>query len=729
MNGHHQRTRVSRSKFNFCGPESLKMKRPWPQKLNFERLTRAAVPASELSAAKTGLPRRRRAGACKTGGLVTTMKQHGQSSAKRGAAMIAVIVGLWPLVAPAQHAARAPSWLRTASNQNQALPEPAKGKDHILQTLDLKETKVVDAVRLIAELSGLNVVATPEAGQTVATVYLQRVRAIDAIETVAMVSGLWYREDAQTGTIRIMTTEQYQNDLVVRRDDITKVFTLLHPNASSVASAIGDLYGERVILSMETINDDDLLTGGAGGGGAFGGGFGAVVQPGFGSPFGAQTSQFGQAGGLYGGSRFARPVMGGQQYGMGAGRYDRPPPREEDVVPREKLSPQLISQLEKRAEATDPDDPTAVTLDALRGLTQREPPIYVTINRQHNLVIVRTSDAEAMKAIERLVLEIDRPTPEVLLEMKILEVTLDDQFHSIFDLQLTNGPLEGVPTDVQSARNPFLLDPSTAAQKVLGLGNEPLIGGTLLYQFLNDKVRAQIQFFQQCNRLHTIATPLLLASNNRPAKIFVGEERVMTTGVSTDVVTPATGATTTAIEPVTEIRDIGVTLFILPKINADRTVTLVINPESSTLNPNSASIPVASDNGTVQSFPIDTVQTANMQGTVVAKDGLTVAVGGLIREHRAMLIKKVPVLGDIPLLRVLFTSEIQETVKKELVLLITPHVISTATEGELTTQMRIQELSDHPYRYRIGAGASTSTIAPTQPAPPELIDASARQGK
>jgi general secretion pathway protein D len=654
--------------------------------------------------------------------------QHSPSSAKGGAAMIAVIVGLWPLIAPAQHAARVPSWLRNASYQNQALPEPAKGKDHILQTLDLKETKVVDAVRLIAELSGLNVVATPEAGQKVATVYLQHVRAIDAIETVAMVSGLWYREDAQTGTIRIMTTEQYQNDLVVRRDDITKVFTLLHPNASSVASAIEDLYGERVILSMETINDDDLLTGGVGGG-AFGGGFGAVVQPGFGSPFGAQATPFGQPSGYYGGSRFARPVTGSQFFGTGMGRYDRPPPREEDVVPREKLSPELISQLEKRAEATDPDDPTAVTLDALRGLTQREPPIYVTINRQHNLVIVRTSDAEAMKAIERLVLEIDRPTPEVLLEMKILEVTLDDQFHSIFDLQLTNGPLEGVPEALQSARNPFLLDPNTAAQKVLGIGNEPLIGGTLLYQFLNDKVRAQIQFFQQCNRLQTIATPLLLASNNRPAKIFVGEERVMTTGVSTDVVTPATGATTTAIEPVTEIRDIGVTLFILPKINADRTVTLVINQESSTLNPNSASIPVASDNGTVQSFPIDTVQTANMQGTVVAKDGLTVAVGGLIREHQAVLVKKVPVLGDLPLLRVLFTNEIQESVKKELVLLITPHVISTATEGELTTQMRIQELSDHPYRYRIGAGESAGTFASPQPAPPELIDASARRAK
>jgi len=47
-------------------------------------------------------------------------------------------------------------------------------------------------------------------------------------------------------------------------------------------------------------------------------------------------------------------------------------------------------------------------------------------------------------------------------------------------------------------------------------GNEALIGGTRLDQFLNDTVRAQVQFFREHNRLQTIATPLLLASNNRP---------------------------------------------------------------------------------------------------------------------------------------------------------------------------------------------------------------------
>lgn len=72
--------------------------------------------------------------------------------------------------------------------------------------------------------------------------------SIEAIETLAKVAGLWYREDEETGVIRIMTTEEYQKDLVVFREDIIKVFTLLHPNATSVATAIQDLFGTRVII-------------------------------------------------------------------------------------------------------------------------------------------------------------------------------------------------------------------------------------------------------------------------------------------------------------------------------------------------------------------------------------------------------------------------------------------------------------------------------------------------
>lgn len=599
-----------------------------------------------------------------------------------------------------------------------------QGREHVIRRLELKDSSIVDAARLIAELSGLNLAVTEAANEKTVTLYLQNVRAIEAIETMAKVSGLWYREDEDTGVIRIMTTDEYQKDLVVFREDIIKVFTLLHPNATSVATGIQDLFGSRVRLSLRTISDDDLIFrtrgrfgGGLGGGfggrgvGGFGGGFGGVGGglAGVGTGFGGVGAGGGFGGFGAGGSAFSRPGvvggfgrfggLGGRGFGglggFGAGARGFGLDLREQILPEEPLTPEQISQLEARLRALEGDG--RVPEEAVREVTQREPLIYVTLNRQHNLVIVRTSDADAMRAIERLIWEIDRPTPQVLLEMKILEITLDDNFRSIFDIQFNGGPL-GPSADQQRQRNPFLADPVAQAARIAGsVGDFPLEGGTFLFQFLNDNIRARIEMLEEERRLNTIATPMLLASNNRQARIFIGEERVLTRSVSTNVVTGGLGATTTAVTPVTEIRDIGTTLFLIPKINADRTVTLLIVQDNSDVNPDSATIPVAGADGEIEPFEVDTVNTANISGTVVAKDGLTVAIGGLIRERVERRQTKVPVLGDIPFIGRAFRREFDQDMKTELVLLITPHVITTPVEGEVKSRWRMQELSDHPY--------------------------------
>jgi type II secretory pathway component GspD/PulD (secretin) len=589
-------------------------------------------------------------------------------------------------------------------------------KNHIIKKLELRDTSVVDAIRLVSEISGLNVVATTEASKENVTLFVQGVTAIEAVETIAKNAGLWFREDEENGIIRIMTTEEYQRDIVVFRQDITKVFTLLHPNGSSIATAIEDLYGERVILNLRFIDDDQFLgqgtTGGGGfggggfGGGGFGGGFG-------GGGFGGNNSGLSGGGGLgnsgsfAGGGRFSRSVGGGGGFGVGGigGGFGRNSSRlgsgqlresilNEFVDDSEGFTPGQLQRLERLASqaAVGPDGqplpPGSVSTAQLSSVTAQEPPIYVTMNQQHNLVIVRTSDQEAIKSIEKLVMQIDRPTPQVLLEMKILDVQLDDNFRSIFDLQFVDGGVG--PTGVTAG--PFLTDTAaTAAQNVLGAGNFALEGGTFVYQFLNDKIRARIEMFEEENRIHTVASPLLLASNNRQARLFIGEERVLVRGIDTSTVT-SQGGIAQGVNTITEVRDVGTTLFILPKINADRTVSLVISQDSSTVNIGAATIPGV--NGLP--FPIDTVSTRNIIGQIEAKDGLTVAIGGLIEEGVVRTQQKVPVLGDLPWVGPFFRREVKQDNKQELILLITPHIIMTPQEGEMKSQWRTSELSDHP---------------------------------
>lgn len=577
---------------------------------------------------------------------------------------------------------------------------PKNGADHEIAQVEFKETKIVDAVRLIAELSGANVVTTEAAGQKAVTLYLQQVTAREAVDTLCKVSGLWYREDAQTQTFRVMTTEEYQKDLVIFREDHTRVFTLLHPNAISVASAIADLFGERVSLSLGVDGDD--LTSGTGLGFGGGLGLGGTVPNAFGQGLtgidasGFASTQASSQMGAGGGGRF----FGGRSVGGTTAQS-----RESERVVKESLTSDQLAELTRRLEERKEGEGQDVPSETLEGLSRQEPPIFVTVVRQHNVVVVRTSDAKAMQDIERLVVELDRPTPQVLLEMKILELTLGDSFRSIFDIDYVGGSTSPGPSTSQP-RNPLLSGASTVAENVLGVGNFPLEGGTLIYQFLNDHIRARIQLLSKDNRINVLGTPMILASNNRPARLFVGEERVLVTGVNTQVITPATGASTLAIEPVTEVRDIGNTLLILPKINADRTVTLFITQDSSTVFVDSTTIPVSTAGGDIKEFPIDTVNTANLQGTVVAKDKLTVAVGGLIRTTVSDDRQKVPVLGDIPVLGRVFRREVQENKKTELVLLITPHVLMTPSEGEETTRARMRDLSQHPYHTQGDAALS-----------------------
>ena len=124
------------------------------------------------------------------------------------------------------------------------------GKNQIISRLELNQSTVTDAVRLIAEIAGINVAATTDAGSREISIFLRHIRAIDAIETICKVSGLWYRSESEIGLIRIMTTTEYGKDLVIYREDDTKVFTLLHPNVFSIGQHIQDLYGDRVLLSL-----------------------------------------------------------------------------------------------------------------------------------------------------------------------------------------------------------------------------------------------------------------------------------------------------------------------------------------------------------------------------------------------------------------------------------------------------------------------------------------------
>lgn len=568
------------------------------------------------------------------------------------------------------------NYKRTANTK-----KPATGENAVISKLEFKNANMIEVARALADMSGLNVVATEAASKKSVTVFLQNISVKDALDTISKNAGLWYRQDKSSKTFRIMTTEEYQRDMVVYREDTTRVFNLLHPNPVMVATAVRDLYGSRVRMTYGV----EAETFGFGGTNQ---GIGGNTQGGNRNQVGANNNNRNQAGaGSMGGGQAnmrrttangnrSNNNFGGTVAGTSAGQTSN--------AITENLSADQLQKLDAAIKVDD--DGNVISSDVLKDITRSEQPIFITLNREHNLMIVRTSDVAALKEIENLVKEMDKPTPQVLLEMKVLELTVGDSFSQLFSFSSISrdgkhslaAPVSDIP--------------------VGGLGS-----GKLIYTFVDSLIAARIELLKKDKKINTLSSPVLMASNNRPASLFVGEERLLVRGVTvTDPVLG--GVNNNVITPAkvtyeTEIRNIGNTLNIVPKINADGTVTLAILQDTSTVTVGGQTLPpiTVNPNQPPQAFALDTVNTSNIEAVVVAKDGLTVAIGGLIKARNGKDVRKVPILGDIPIIGNIFQDKEEFNDKTELILLITPHIIANPIDSEDLTRDAVEPISEQEW--------------------------------
>jgi general secretion pathway protein D len=591
-----------------------------------------------------------------------------------------------PLLVFASMCAQLAAPLATARAQD----VPSSPMDRVIERLELSAIPLADALHLISDESGVNLAPSAEAATRLVTVFLQNVTVEQAIETIAKSNGLWFRVDPEGGIVRVMSSEEYERDLVLFRDEETRVFTLLYPNATDVALAVRNLFGERVRLSMDEHSrfDDydeinqrfqrfDLLEQRAQSFGIFSGGGQSVVSGG-----GSVTS-------LGGGNAYSRQNTSSfnsnlAQYGNGNESQ-----REAESLPRKldaDLTPEQIAALEKTMAQSGAAGIDPSVLAKLRG---GQTTIHVTIVRRNNMVAVRSSDRDAICEIERIVRQLDVPTPQVLLEMKVLSVDLGEEFHSVFDTQYDGGS-----SDVSF---------STGALDSGDLGGGLTDPTALIYRYVNGSFRARLQLLETRGRVTTLATPLLLVANNEVARLFVGEERPIVRNVSSQT-SVTEGVAATSASPTIELRPVGTTLLLTPNINADKTVTMRLIQETSTVKLGDAAIPVqVSDGGSLVAFPVDVVASRNVNATVIAKDGTTLALGGLVEEGIDKRRSGIPWLMDVPYLGALFRRDDDIRRRSELIVLIRPTVVFTATEGQARSQELLDHLSHHPSAPALGA--------------------------
>ena len=594
---------------------------------------------------------------------------------------------------------------------------PPEAEVRRLELLELREVPLDDALRLIAAESDLNVVASRGAALTRVTLHLRDVEPLAALSTLCSSHDLWFERDPTTGVYRIRTAEEYRRGVQNLAAAKLEVFTLLYPNALDVAYSIRDLFGQRVRFGRGINPQDrlqelsnrfqrfDLVDG---------------RSQGFGQLQGQQTAnqlnQAGQLGNLFNqnNNQFGNQGQLFNQQNLQGGRTQV----DQADLGRDRLQGLTAQQIQALVSASDSE--------AGRALVDRilsQASIYVSVNQRTNQVLVRTGDEQAMGQIRDLVQRMDVPTPLVLLEVKVLSIELTDGFNSVFDYQFSDGSSSAAgfttgdvlppPSDVvggpDSLRRTLPLSPAGGG----------LIPDNLIYQFVHDHFRARVQLLESQGRVTTLATPLLLTANNEVSRLFAGEERPINRSfIGGQTVVNAGGTTVTPSTTGIEFRPVGTTLLITPNINADRTVTLRILQETSNVNVNGASVLVPNGTGFIRQN-VDTVQSRAVSGTVVAKHGATLALGGLIEEELRDARDGVPWLQRIPLLGFFFRRQDYQKVRRELVITIRPFVLTTPGEGDTLSRRLLKELSIHPTapdaRGTLGTFDESDVIVPGDP--------------
>jgi general secretion pathway protein D len=312
--------------------------------------------------------------------------------------------------------------------------------------------------------------------------------------------------------------------------------------------------------------------------------------------------------------------------------------------------------------------------------------VFVSLSRKNNMLIVRTSDLKVMDEVRRLVRRLDVPTPLVLMEVKVMELDVDDDYEANFSYWFNStrdatGAL--VPTEkVAGQLLPEMLNPLSAA--------------TMGFQAINDRIRMQLSLMERDGKVRTLATPTLLVANNEVSRIFSGQEYPFVKGVTAgETVVSEAGHVTRANTVDIEWKDIGTMLLITPNINSDKTVTLRLLQENSERIADGATIPL---NGSQMSerTPVDVIESRSVTGTFVAKDGMAVLAGGLIKETEREIYTRTPVLGSLPLVGWLFRGTEKVKRRTELLVTIRPHIISTPYEGGKISAELLKALSAHP---------------------------------
>ncbi|HDS1201653.1 pilus (MSHA type) biogenesis protein MshL [Shewanella algae] len=305
----------------------------------------------------------------------------------------------------------------------------------------------------------------------------------------------------------------------------------------------------------------------------------------------------------------------------------------------------------------------------------------VVVTPQAGLVTVRANPDELRQIRSFLSTAESHLQRQVILEAKILEVTLSDGYQ------------QGIQW--QDVLGSALADGNTKVNFGTSEGSfgdqiTEAIGGVTSLSLKGTDFTAMITLLDTQGDVDVLSSPRVTASNNQKAVIKVGRDEYFVTDVSSTTVASTTPVTSPEVELTPFFS--GIALDVTPQIDKDGSVLLHVHPSVTDVKEQKKSIKISDSS---LDLPLAQSEIRESDTVIKALSGDVVVIGGLMKSENTEVVSKVPLLGDIPFIGEAFTNRSKLKRKTELVILLKPTVVVDGTwQKEL---QRSQSLLDRWY--------------------------------
>jgi len=339
--------------------------------------------------------------------------------------------------------------------------------------------------------------------------------------------------------------------------------------------------------------------------------------------------------------------------------------------------------LEESVDLGEPGTPAKPVPQTAARVQPKQSDISIIADPATNALVI-TATPEEYAALKAVIEKLDIAREQVLVEVLIAEVSFTKTMELGIEWRVADD-LNG-DAAVFGGSNFGELDqlvqsfPATPNGLVVGAIGETITFGDLEFPSLGALIRA----LKTDSDVNLLSTPTIVTTDNKEAEIIVGQTVPFQTSQKFD----------SNNQPIYtfDYRDVGLTLRLTPQINSSSYVKMDIFSKLEAL--------VASAVGTQELAPTTLKRQANT--TVVVKDGYTVVIGGMIRDDKIDNVSSVPILGKLPLLGPLFRSQSTRSEKVNLLIFLTPHVISSSKQLRDEARDRADRFQGLPDEVRKG---------------------------